>query len=59
MTNRLRLWRRNKPLKGEPWTWQRGEINPQRSAAEVVEVVRNGVDGAAVEWEFHRNDEAD
>jgi len=25
---------RDKPLKGKPWTWQRGETNPQRLEAE-------------------------
>jgi hypothetical protein len=33
---------RDKPLKGKPWTWQRGETNPQRLVAEqTVEDVRN------------------
>jgi len=34
------------PLKGEPWTWQQGEINLQRSTrVEDVEGVRNAEDG--------------
>jgi len=37
---------RDNPLKGKPWTWQRGEINPQRLVAEqTLEVVRNGEEG--------------
>jgi len=37
---------RDKPLKGKPWTWQRGETNPQRLVAEqAVEGVRNAEDG--------------
>ncbi len=37
---------RNKPLEGKPWTWQRGETNPQRLVAEqAVEDVRNVEDG--------------
>jgi len=37
---------REKPLEGKPWTWQRGETNPQRLVAEqAVEGVRNAEDG--------------
>jgi len=37
---------RDKPLEGKPWTWQRGETNPQRLVAEqAVEDVRNVEDG--------------
>jgi hypothetical protein len=37
---------RDNPLKGKPWTWQRGETNPQRLEAEqTLEVVRNGAEG--------------
>jgi len=37
---------REKPLKGKPWTWLRGETNPRRlEAEETLEVVRNGEEG--------------
>jgi hypothetical protein len=37
---------RDNPLKGKPWTWQRGETNPQRFLAEeAVEGVRNAEGG--------------
>jgi len=49
---------KGKPLKGEPWTWQRGEIDPQRQAAEVVEVVRNDADDAVARRELRCNDAA-
>jgi hypothetical protein len=42
------LRERNKPLKGQPWTWQRGETNPQKSVTEqAVESVRNAEDGTS------------
>jgi hypothetical protein len=38
----VRLLARNEPLKSEPWTWLRGETNPQRWVEEeTVEGVRN------------------
>jgi hypothetical protein len=42
----VRLCGEEKPLKGEPWTWQQGEINLQTSGwVETVEGVRNAEDG--------------
>jgi hypothetical protein len=41
-----------KPLKSEPWTWLRGEINPQSQVEEeTVEDVRNVEDGTAWAWD--------
>ena len=42
-----------KPLKSEPWTWLRGETNPQsRVEEETVEDVRNVEGGTARAWEL-------
>jgi len=44
--------RQGKPLKSEPWTWLRGEINPRSSVEEeAVEDVRNVEDGTKRAWD--------